>query len=94
MYITIFRISFLNISIVVITAIVIVNNLLYFSFLFNKKKKKTQYQVAQLYSVAEASKNETGGGEGIEVLKNEPFSNHPLLGKYLFIYFFKLQRFI
>lgn len=33
-----------------------------------------------MYSVAEASKNETGGGEGIEVLKNEPFDNHPLLG--------------
>ena len=32
-----------------------------------------QYQVAQLYSVAEASKENTGGGEGIEVLKNEPF---------------------
>ena len=32
-----------------------------------------QYQVAQLYSVAEASKNETGGGEGIEVKVNEPF---------------------
>ncbi|ELU07067.1 hypothetical protein CAPTEDRAFT_164238 [Capitella teleta] len=32
-----------------------------------------EYQVAQLYSVAQASKNETGGGEGIEVLKNEPF---------------------
>jgi hypothetical protein len=32
-----------------------------------------QYQVGQLYSVAEASKNETGGGEGIEVLKNEPY---------------------
>lgn len=39
-----------------------------------------EYQVAQLFSVAEASKNETGGGEGIEVLKNEPFENHPLLG--------------
>lgn len=39
-----------------------------------------EYQVAQLFSVAEASKNETGGGEGIEVLKNEPFDNHPLLG--------------
>lgn len=24
--------------------------------------------------MAEASKNETGGGEGIEVLRNEPFS--------------------
>jgi len=32
-----------------------------------------EYQVAQLWSVAEASKNETGGGEGIEVLNNEPF---------------------
>ncbi|KAF8792555.1 Phosphatidylinositol transfer protein alpha like protein [Argiope bruennichi] len=39
-----------------------------------------EYQVGQLYSVAEASKNETGGGEGIEVLKNEPFDNVPLLG--------------
>ena len=33
-----------------------------------------EYQVAQLYSVAQASKNETGGGDGIEVLKNEPFT--------------------
>uniref|UniRef100_A0A182N4C2 Phosphatidylinositol transfer protein N-terminal domain-containing protein n=1 Tax=Anopheles dirus TaxID=7168 RepID=A0A182N4C2_9DIPT len=39
-----------------------------------------EYQVAQLYCVAEVSKNETGGGEGIEVLKNEPFDNYPLLG--------------
>ena len=35
----------------------------------------SQYHVGQLYSVAEASKNETGGGEGVEVLKNEPFEN-------------------
>lgn len=42
-----------------------------------------QYQVAQLFSVAEVSKNETGGGEGIEVLKNEPFTDNPLLnGRY------------
>lgn len=42
-----------------------------------------EYQVAQLWSVAEASKNETGGGEGIEVLKNEPYEGVPLLnGKY------------
>lgn len=33
-----------------------------------------EYQVAQLYSVAQASKNETGGGEGIEVKDNSPFS--------------------
>ena len=39
-----------------------------------------EYQVAQLYSVAEASKNETGGGEGVEVVKNEPFKDVPLLG--------------
>nr|XP_023012197.1 phosphatidylinositol transfer protein beta isoform [Leptinotarsa decemlineata] len=39
-----------------------------------------EYQVAQLFSVAEASKDNTGGGEGIEVLKNEPFTNFPLLG--------------
>nr|ACO15113.1 Phosphatidylinositol transfer protein alpha isoform [Caligus clemensi] len=39
-----------------------------------------EYQVAQLYSVAEASKNETGGGEGVEVIKNEPYDNVPLLG--------------
>ena len=39
--------------------------------------------VAQLYAVAEASKNETGGGEGVEVLKNEPYDNVPLLnGKF------------
>ena len=38
-----------------------------------------QYQAAQLWSVAEASKNETGGGEGVEVIVNEPFdeTNHP-----------------
>jgi len=42
-----------------------------------------EYQIGQLYSVAEASKNETGGGEGVEVLKNESYSNHPLLnGKF------------
>ncbi|KAF1761399.1 hypothetical protein GCK72_009655 [Caenorhabditis remanei] len=38
-----------------------------------------EYQVGQLWSVAEASKAETGGGEGVEVLKNEPFDNVPLL---------------
>ena len=39
--------------------------------------------MAQLYSVAEASKNETGGGEGVEVIKNEPYDNVPLLnGKF------------
>ena len=32
-----------------------------------------KYQVAQLWTVAEMSKQETGGGEGVEVLFNEPF---------------------
>lgn len=38
-----------------------------------------EYQVGQLWSVAEASKAETGGGEGVEVLKNEPYTDVPLL---------------
>lgn len=41
-----------------------------------------QYQVGQLYSVAEASKNETGGGEGIQVLKNEPYEKDGEKGQY------------
>uniref|UniRef100_A0A8C9Z9M2 Phosphatidylinositol transfer protein beta isoform n=1 Tax=Sander lucioperca TaxID=283035 RepID=A0A8C9Z9M2_SANLU len=40
------------------------------------------YQVGQLFSVAEASKNETGGGEGIEVLKNEPYEKDGEKGQY------------
>lgn len=31
--------------------------------------------MGQLYAVAEASKNETGGGEGVEVLENKPYEN-------------------
>eukprot|EP00117_Sycon_ciliatum_P038576 scpid101342/ scgid4098/ Phosphatidylinositol transfer protein alpha isoform; Phosphatidylinositol-transfer protein 35 kDa isoform len=31
-----------------------------------------EYQVGQLYSVAEASKNETGGGDGVEIIENYP----------------------
>ena len=38
-----------------------------------------EYQVGMLHSVAAASREETGGGEGVEVLNNEPYSNHPLL---------------
>lgn len=41
-----------------------------------------EYQVAQLWSVAEASKNETGGGEGIEVIKNEPYEKLGIRGQY------------
>ncbi|KAI4878610.1 hypothetical protein NFI96_019046, partial [Prochilodus magdalenae] len=45
-------------------------------------KIQIKYQVGQLYSVAEASKNETGGGEGIEVLKNEPYEKDGEKGQY------------
>ncbi|XP_072311807.1 phosphatidylinositol transfer protein alpha isoform-like [Eucyclogobius newberryi] len=41
-----------------------------------------EYQVGQLYAVAEASKGETGGGEGVEVLKNEPYKNGDEAGQY------------
>uniref|UniRef100_A0A8C0AV60 Phosphatidylinositol transfer protein beta isoform n=1 Tax=Buteo japonicus TaxID=224669 RepID=A0A8C0AV60_9AVES len=43
---------------------------------------RENYQVGQLYSVAEASKNETGGGEGIQVLKNEPYEKDGEKGQY------------
>lgn len=42
----------------------------------------TQYQVGQLYAVAEASKNETGGGEGVEVKVNEPYEENGKKGQY------------
>ncbi|OQV18449.1 Phosphatidylinositol transfer protein alpha isoform [Hypsibius exemplaris] len=38
-----------------------------------------EFKIAQLYTFAEASKNETGGGEGVEVCRNEPFWNVPLV---------------
>lgn len=44
-----------------------------------------QFQIGQLYSVAQASKNETGGGEGVEVLKNEP-REHDKHGKGQYTY--------
>lgn len=33
-----------------------------------------EYQIGQLHTVLEASLRETGGGEGVEILKNEPFT--------------------
>lgn len=33
-----------------------------------------EYQIGQLYSIAETSKRETGAGEGVEILRNEPFA--------------------
>lgn len=34
-----------------------------------------EYQVAHLWTVAEQSKRETGGGEGVEIMKNEPYTD-------------------
>ena len=58
-----------------------------------------KYQVAQLWSVAQASKENTGGGEGVVVLNNEPFLNKRDLfknytsGQYTHK-LYKLQRFV
>ncbi|XP_077422679.1 phosphatidylinositol transfer protein alpha isoform-like [Vanacampus margaritifer] len=41
-----------------------------------------EYKVGQLFTVAEASKNETGGGEGVEVLSNEPYEEGGEKGQY------------
>lgn len=37
-----------------------------------------EYHIGQLYGVAEASKNETGGGEGIEVIENREITEEEL----------------
>ena len=49
-----------------------------------------EYHVAQLWSVAEASKNETGGGEGIEVIENHPYEKGDEKGQYT-LKFYHLQ---
>jgi hypothetical protein len=41
-----------------------------------------QYQVGQLYSVAKKSEQETTSGEGVEVIKNEPYENETGKGQY------------
>jgi len=41
-----------------------------------------EYRIGQLYAVAKASQNETSGGEGVEILVNEPFSDHRGSGQY------------
>ncbi|KAG0014970.1 hypothetical protein BGZ81_000141 [Podila clonocystis] len=41
-----------------------------------------EYQVAQLYNVAEMSKAESGGGEGVEIVKNEPYDDGKRQGQY------------
>jgi len=42
-----------------------------------------EYQIGQLYSVAKSSSQETSNGEGVDVIKNEPFKNEDgLEGQY------------
>lgn len=40
-----------------------------------------EYRIGQLFSTCELSKNTTGGGDGVQVLRDEPFENHPLIEK-------------
>ena len=41
-----------------------------------------EYQVAQLFMVIEASREETGGGDGVEIHINEPYDNEMGKGQY------------
>ncbi|KAK8807843.1 hypothetical protein WA158_007372 [Blastocystis sp. Blastoise] len=41
-----------------------------------------EFQVAQLYMTCKAQEQATGGGEGVLVLKNEPFDNLDEKGQY------------
>ena len=52
-------------------------------------------QVGMLYAVAQASLEETGGGEGVEVLANEPYTGKPLMdGKYSEVSHKKISRWL
>ncbi|PJF18272.1 Phosphatidylinositol transfer protein beta isoform, partial [Paramicrosporidium saccamoebae] len=46
------------------------------------KKDLDQYQVGQLHAIAEASREETNGDTGVEILANEPFDNERGSGQY------------
>jgi len=37
-----------------------------------------EYRIGQLYGTCELSRNETGGGDGVEILVDEPFKDKPL----------------
>jgi hypothetical protein len=41
-----------------------------------------EYQIAQLYMVARVSKQQTGNGEGIQILENKPFNDENGSGQY------------
>ncbi|OLY79298.1 Phosphatidylinositol transfer protein beta isoform [Smittium mucronatum] len=49
-----------------------------------------EYHIAQLYSVAKLSLNISGDGEGVEIVKNEPYDNEHGKGQYTYkIYHFQ-----
>ena len=41
-----------------------------------------EYQIGQLFTIAAVSMEETGGGDGIEILKNEPYQENGTSGQY------------
>ena len=45
-----------------------------------------EYARGQLYTTAVFSKAETTGGEGIEIVKNEPYRDHPQMGNGQYTY--------
>lgn len=50
--------------------------------------------VGQLYGVAAMSKEETSGGDGVEILKNEPFENKEM-GKGQYTYkIYKITKYV
>lgn len=57
-----------------------------------------EYQRGQIYAMCEMSRNETGGGDGVQVLVHEPFEDHPLFdgqfrsGQYTFKKYFMYKK--
>lgn len=53
-----------------------------------------EYKIGQLYVVVEVSKNEMGGGEGIEVLENKLYLDYVKYGSGQYIYkvFYLLKK--
>ncbi|KAJ1800137.1 hypothetical protein LPJ59_001308, partial [Coemansia sp. RSA 2399] len=41
-----------------------------------------EFKIAKLYTIAKMYLNESGGGEGVEVVKNEPYDNEKGKGQY------------
>lgn len=54
------------------------------SFFFVQILIPVFFIIAQLYATACASKEQTGGGEGVEVVKNEPYEKENEKGQYTY----------